>query len=322
MQKSIEVAPLHVRYRPVVFEDVLGQPKIIKSLKRVVADGRAKTFMFTGPAGTGKTTLARILANAFAGGKATVANIEEVDAATKSGADDMREIIHRTHFRAIGESPVKAIIVDECHRLSSAAWTILLKPTEEPPKHVYWMLCSTEPGKIPKTIQTRFLRYDLKAVDEENIFKLLDKVSQAEKLNVSDEVLEAITEGSGGSPRQALVFLEACLYAESASNARAIMRSAGQATREIIDLCRFLLKGQGMNWAEAMKYVNALEGTDAEGIRLSIVGYLTAVLKGAKSERSALPALRLLGCFGETYHNSSEKHAPLLRSLGKVLEME
>lgn len=313
---------LHERYRPKSFEELRGHSKIIKSLKRVVADGRAKTFMFTGPAGTGKTTLARILANAFAGGKATAANIEEVDAATKSGADDMREIIHRTHFRAIGESPVKAIIVDECHRLSSAAWTILLKPTEEPPKHVYWMLCSTEPGKIPKTIQTRFLRYDLKPVGEEDIFKMLDSVALLEKLKINDEVLEAITEGCGGSPRQALVFLEACLYAESAADARNIMRSAGQATREVVDLCRFLLKGQGVSWVEAMKYVNALEGTDAESIRLSIVGYLTAVLKGAKSDRAAIPVLKLLGCFRETYHNSSEKHAPLLHSLRFALNMD
>ncbi len=290
---------------------------MVKSLQRVVKDGRGKVFLFTGPAGTGKTTLARIMANAFAQGQGTAANIDEVDAATNSGADAMRAVIARTHYRAVGASPVKVIIVDECHRLSGAAWTILLKPIEEPPKHVYWMFCSTDPGKINKAILTRCLRYDLKLVDEETLLDLLVRVIDAEKLDLPDEVIEAIAEGAGGSPRQALVFLEACLYAESAGEARQLMRSAAQ-SKETIDLCRFLVKGRGRSWAEATKYVRALEGQEAEGIRIAIVNYLGAALLGAKSDQNAAQFLALLECFQVPYQQS-DRTAPLLFSIGLAL---
>jgi DNA polymerase-3 subunit gamma/tau len=312
---------LHTKYRPSTFEDVLGHNKLVKSLKKVVTDRRAHAFAFTGNSGVGKTTLARILANQFAGGKATQANIEEIDAASHSGADDMRSVVNRAYYKAIGESPVKAIIVDEAHRLSAAAWTILLKPIEEPPQHVFWFLCTTEAGKIPKTIMTRCLRYDLKPVSEEDILELLVKVADAEKIDIKDEVLEAVAEGAQGSPRQALVYLESCIYAENAADARSIMRTAGQ-SKEVIDLCRFLLKQQGRSWVECMKYVNALEGTDAESIRITVVNYLTTVLKGCKSDKQAVALLGLLEPFLASYTSSADRHGPLLHSLGLALQLD
>lgn len=311
---------LHTKYRPATFEEVLGQPAAVKSLKQVITDKRAKAFLFTGPSGTGKTTLARILANSFAQGKATAANIDEVDTASNSGAEAMRAVIKRTFTRAIGASPVKVFIIDECHRLSGTAWDVLLKPIEEPPSHVYWMLCSTNPSKVPKTIQTRCLRYDLKPVNEEVILKLLQKVSKAEAMDTDIEVLEAIAEQADGSPRQALVYLEACAYCESAGEARAAMRSAGQ-SKEVIDLCRFLIGGRG-TWLEAMKLVKAIEGTtDAESARIVIANYFASALIGANSDSKAANLLRILECFKEPY-NTSDRAAPLLLSIGFALGLD
>lgn len=311
---------LHDSQRPTSFAEIIGQDDVVGSLKKVVADKRAKTFLFTGPSGCGKTTIARILANKFAEGKSTVANLVEIDAATNSGVDAMRAIASGALYRAIGSSPIKAIVVDECHRLSAAAWSSMLKPIEEPPAHVYWMLLTTDPGKVPKTILTRCLRYDLKAVDEEALLELLVRVADAEGFDTPDAVLEAIAEGAGGSPRQALVFLEVARYAKTAAEARKLTKHAGQSL-EALDLCRFLASGRGHNWAEAMKYLKALEGMDAEGIRITICNYLQAVLAGTKGDAKAAELLALLGCFTEAY-NSSDRQAPLMISIGLALGLD
>lgn len=313
------MSALNTKYRPTGFDDVLGQEHVITSLRRVVDGARAHTFLFVGPAGTGKTTLARILANMFAGGKATAANLDEVAAADNTGVSDMRDIIKRSMFKAVGASPIKAIILDEAHRLSANAWDALLKPIEEPPKHVYWMLCTTNLSKVPTTIQTRCLRYELKPVSEELLAELLVKVADAEGFDTPDVVLEAIAETAAGSPRQALVFLEACAYAKSAADAQVMMRSAGK-SKEVIDLCRWLVGSQGKSWNEAIKYVKALEGNDAESIRISVVNYLSAVLMNTKSEAKAVPLLRLLEIFEGPY-NASDKLAPLLLALGLALNL-
>lgn len=310
---------LHTRYRPSSWDKVLGQPAVVKSLQGIVAKGRAHAFLFSGPSGTGKTTLARILAAAFARGEGTVANIEEIAAADNTGVDAMREVLRRSLYRAIGKSPVKAIIVDEAHRLSGAAWDVLLKPIEEPPNHVYWMFCTTNPGKLPKTISQRLQRYELRPVDEELILGLLCDVADAEAMPTSDVVLQAVAEASGGSPRQALVFLELCAEAPNANAARQMMQTAMQA-KEPVDLARLLISRQGASWAAALKIITTMEQPDAETVRIIVANYLAGALARSKSENEAKELLRVLECFSATY-NSSDKLAPLFLSVGLALGM-
>lgn len=292
----------------------------MKSLERAVTKGKAHAFLFSGPSGTGKTTLARILAAAFARGQGTVANIEEIAAADNTGVDAMREVIRRSLYRAIGKSPIKAIVVDEAHRLSGAAWDVLLKPIEEPPSHVYWMFCTTNPGKLPKTISQRLQRYELKPVDEELILGLLCDVADAEAMTTSDVVLTAIAEAAGGSPRQALVFLELCAEATTANAARKMMQTAMQA-KEPVDLARLLIARQGANWAAALKIINAMEQPDAETVRIIVANYIAGALAKSKSEQEAKNLLRVLEAFSTTYIGS-DKLAPLFMSVGLALGLD
>lgn len=231
----------------------------------------------------------------------------------------MRALIASLQYRAIGESPVKFVILDECHKLSSAAWTVLLKPTEEPPQHVYYTFCTTEMGKIPKAIITRCLKYDLKPVKEELLLELLIKVADAEQLDIDDAIIESIAENSNGSPRQALVFLESCV-GRTLKEAQQIMRSGGQ-SKELIDLARWLLAGKGHTWLEAVKYVKALENTDAESIRIVLSAYFSAVLLNTKQDSQAKRLLTLLDCFAKPYAQS-DKLAPLLLSIGLAIGLD
>ena len=312
--------PLYTKYRPTSLDEVLGHKAIIKSLQKTLDDGRSKAFLFSGPSGIGKTTLARIVANHLCNGEATGANIIEINAANQTGVDATRDLVSSLQYRALGASSVKVVILDEAHKLSSSAWSSLLKPIEEPPKHVHWCIATTELGKIPDTIKTRCVRFDLKSLSEKDIFKLLVQVADDEELETPDEVLEAISENSDGSPRQALVYLEACLYCESASAAMEGMRSAGQ-SKEAVDLARLLVARQGRSWGEAIKILNKLKGTEPESIRIVLVRYLSAVLLKSKKGSEAKSLLSTLECFSEPY-NQTDGFGPLLLSLGLAFGLD
>ena len=311
---------LHVKYRPKTLKEVLGQDDITQGLKKVVVGNRNHVFLFVGPSGVGKTTVARIMANLYAGGNATVANIIERNVASETGKEAMDDLVKSTMFRAPGKSPIRAVILDECHKLSGAAWNTLLKPLEEPPAHVYWFLCTTELGKIPKTVLTRALRYDFKPVAEEAILEVLIDVANAEELDVGDDILETIAEHSNGSVRQALVYLEKCSYAEDVAHAERLMKVASE-SKEMVELCRYILDGHKMSWANTMRLLAHFDGVEAESIRINVINYLSVVLKGAKDDKRARHVCYLIECFSTPYP-TSDKWAPLLISLARATGLE
>jgi replication-associated recombination protein RarA len=295
---------LYNRYRPSRYTEVLGQHAAVRGLQAAIGDG-SHAFLLAGPAGTGKTSLARIAARELS------AHLLEVPAAFFTGVDDMRRLLDGMSYAPFGGLPNKAFLLDEAHRLSANAWDSLLKAVEEPPAHVYWLFCTTLPDKVPKTIQTRCSVIRLKPVASKVIEALLDKVCRNEGYHANGEVLRYVAAEALGSPRQALSMLPLVQDARDRQEAMAALRGAGDDDPPL-QLCRFLLKGG--SWRAAMAIVRDVE--DAESCRLAICGYFTKVaLSGDGSTR----ALAVLQAFDRPY-SPHEGLAPLLLSLGELLQ--
>lgn len=213
---------LAVKYRPKVFEDMTEQSAIKDILMNQL---ETKTFqhgyLFTGPAGTGKTTSARIFANMINAGKG---NPIEVDAASNSGVDNIRQIIEDAKRKPL-DAEYKIFIVDECHSLSNGAWQALLKTLEEPPKFTIFIFCTTDPQKVPATILSRVQRYNFQKISNEGIVKRLEDICVHENSqdyndpNLRDigdiirypEALEYIAKVCNGGMRDAITLLDKCL---------------------------------------------------------------------------------------------------------------
>lgn len=213
---------LAVKYRPKSFDDMTEQTAIKDILENQI---KTKTFqhgyLFTGPAGTGKTTSARIFASMINDGKG---NPIEVDAASNSGVDNIRQIIEDAKRKPL-DAEYKIFIVDECHSLSNGAWQALLKTLEEPPKFTIFIFCTTDPQKIPNTILSRVQRYNFQKISNEGIVERLEHICLTENSqdvndpNLTDigdiirypEALEYIAKVCNGGMRDAITLLDKCL---------------------------------------------------------------------------------------------------------------
>lgn len=304
--------PLHTKYRPSKFEDVIGQDAAVKALRGIIKRKSSRAFLLTGPTGTGKTTLARIAAIALGAGNDTII---EIDAATHTGVDNVRQIQDVLRYKPFGDVEVRAIIVDEAHGLSKQSWDALLKSIEEPPAHIVWFFCTTNPIKVPATIKSRCTAVTLKPVPLDALNDLLDDVCDAEQIDLPDDVLDTIAEMAGGSPRQMLVNLNLCRDVTNRKVAAELLKGAveGDAIRE---LCQFLSKGG--SWMKCAAILKKLDGENPEGVRIAVVNYFAAVVRGAKSDRQALAALSIIQEFATPY-NQAENMAPLYLSIGHAL---
>ena len=264
------------KYRPISFDQVIGQDHVIWSLKDQIDNKRSTTFLFSGPAGTGKTTLARICANLL-----DCHDPFEIDAATNTGVDAMRDVMLATHNLPLTGGTV-CVIVDECHRLSKNAWDSMLKATEEPPEGVYWFFCTTDIHKVPKTILTRCSDYTLRDVSGRALRNLLADIADQESLDLAENIVTLCANEGNGSPRQALVNLEKVIACEDVDQARAVLNRA-PSTFEAIDLARCIVK-RGYDLTAAVKMVSDLRDEDPEGVRLTVFHYiLAACLNGHDS---------------------------------------
>lgn len=224
---------LAVKYRPKSWEDLTEQEYIKTILEnQIETDSIKNAYLFTGPAGCGKTTSARIFANKINEGQG---NPIEVDAASNNGVEQIRVIIDDAKFKPL-DSKYKVYILDECHMLSNGAWNAMLKLLEEPPKTTIFILCTTDPQKIPKTILSRVQRYDFNKISFEGIVNRLKYIIQEENKNLDsneeyigadDEALEYIAKVSEGGMRDAISMLDKCLSFTRTLDVASVVKALG-----------------------------------------------------------------------------------------------
>lgn len=219
---------LYRKYRPQVFEDVVGLPHVTRTLKNEVMGNRiAHAYLFTGSRGTGKTTCARILAKAINclspingdpccecescrkidGG--TAFDVTEIDAASNNGVDSIRDLREEAAFTP-AELKARVYIIDEVHMLSQAAFNALLKTLEEPPEHVYFILATTEVQKLPATILSRCQRFDFHRIPSEAISNRIKFIASQENMKITDEAADMIARVCDGGMRDAVSLLDQC----------------------------------------------------------------------------------------------------------------
>jgi len=254
------------KYRPQSFDQVVAQGHVTQTLMNAVASDRlAHAILFAGPRGTGKTTIARILAksmNCRRGPSPTpcnacqscleitagsAADVFEIDGASNNGVEQVREIRENIKYMPV-RSAFKIYVIDEVHMLSTAAFNALLKTLEEPPAHVIFLFATTEPRKIPVTILSRCQRYDLKRIDAAAINESLAVICQKEKIDIESQSLALIAREADGSMRDALSLLDqATAGSDSLQTHAQILEVLGVADRQIVfDLADAVFRGDAV----------------------------------------------------------------------------
>ena len=256
------------KYRPETFKDLVGQAAMVQTLQNAFeADRIAQAFILTGIRGTGKTTTARIIAkglncigldqnggptiepcgkcsNCTAIIKGNHVDVMEMDAASRTSVDDIREIIESIYYKA-SSGRFKVYIIDEVHMLSNSAFNALLKTLEEPPEHVKFIFATTEIRKVPVTVLSRCQRFDLRRIEPEEMMALLQKIAGSEGVNVSEDALRMITRAAEGSARDATSLLDQAIsHGGGSSDAKHVRVMLGIADRgRVLDLFEMIMQG-------------------------------------------------------------------------------
>jgi DNA polymerase III subunit gamma/tau len=274
---------LAVKYRPKIFADVTEQTAIKQILLYQLKTKTTKNcYLFTGGAGTGKTTCARILADDINGGKGLPI---EIDGASNNGVENVREIIENAKFKNI-DSEYKIYIIDECHMLSTGAWNAMLKLIEEPPAKTMFIFCTTDPQKIPATILSRVQRYDFQRITFEGIVTRLAEIIKAEngetgayKYDVEKESLEYIAKLADGGMRDAITLLDKCVSFSNDLTVENVTEALGTVNFGVmIDLTLGYLN---FNTARCLEIIDDLymDGKDLKAFIKSFISFLVDVNK-------------------------------------------
>ncbi|MBI2083570.1 MAG: DNA polymerase III subunit gamma/tau [Deltaproteobacteria bacterium] len=290
---------LALKYRPQTFEDVVGQEVTVKILKNILTEGRIHhAYLFTGPRGIGKTSLARILAKALNCQKTDQPTTEpcgscpscvditegrsmavmEIDGASNTSVEDVREIREKIRYLAPG-GRYKIYIIDEVHMLSTAAFNALLKTLEEPPPHALFIFATTEPQKVPITIISRCLRFDLRPMTLNLIVGHLKRISEKESIEVEEAALFEIAREASGGLRDAITLLDqVASYFKNQVKVQGIEEILGASPRRfVISILRSILNREAAELLQGLKAASEA-GIDPKRLARELLEYLRHLL--------------------------------------------
>jgi DNA polymerase III subunit gamma/tau len=291
------MAVFYQTYRPLNFSQVIGQDPIVLTLKQAVHNGRlGHAYLFTGSRGVGKTTLARILAKAVncekldngdpCGECALCTSIAqgnfldsiEIDAASHTGVDNIRELIERVQFQpSMGKK--KVFIIDEVHMLSKAAFNALLKTLEEPPAHALFILATTDIEKLPETIISRTQRFDFKKITDQHLLESLKQIVKKEKLTLPEGALEIIVENSQGGLRDAQSQLSLISVLDKTAKLEDVHALLGTTSEsQVVELLSYIASGNSNNLPEFFRKQTELN-FDASAFTRKVLFILQALLE-------------------------------------------
>lgn len=274
---------LYQKYRPKDFSEVKGNTDVVLSLKKMLSDLSTcpRVFLLHGQTGCGKTTIARIIASQLG---CSGRDLYELDSGQFRGIDTVRDIRSNLNYHPI-DSKCRVWIIDECHRLTSDAQAGLLKVLEDTPKHVTFILCTTDPEKLLPTIRGRCIQLQMNPLTDKQMYGLLYSIITKEKASLKSEIIEQIIQDSLGLPRNAITTLEQVLSVPE-ERQLIVAKQAAERQSQIIELCRALI---GKNsWDKVKVVLEGLKGQDPESIRRAVLGYCQAVLLKGKNDQAAV----------------------------------
>ncbi|MBI5151966.1 DNA polymerase III subunit gamma/tau [Candidatus Peregrinibacteria bacterium] len=320
----MEKIAFYRKYRPQNFDHLVGQDHVRQTLLNALREKRTvHAYIFAGPRGTGKTSTARLIAKALncialtekmepcnecdlciGINEGRLIDLVEIDAASNRGIDEMRDLIEKINF-APTRAKNKIYIIDEAHMLTKEAFNALLKTLEEPPPYVYFILCTTEPHKIPETIISRCQRFDFKRIDSRTIMARLSYIAQLEKIEVEDKAIEAIAKNAEGGLRDAIGLMEQLMIDKKLTFER-VKEMLGISGNENIDeFYKFLETGDASN---ALQFIQTLykEGYDLPQFSRELLEVLREKLIAAVSENKT-DAINRLMAMTDFFQNALDK---------------